>query len=408
MDKKDHHVVALDGVRGLAILLVLSYHYFVVGSLQPTGVGRAIVAVAKMGWAGVDLFFVLSGFLITRILLEARSATNYYQIFYARRVLRIFPVYYLAVVLVFWVLMPLQHHGGFFALHPVAMVGYREQLWYWANLSNLRTAFYPLLIPALSPFWSLAIEEQFYAVWPAIVRNLQTRWLLGLCVAGSATSVALRSLPWIRHWSLIYPDLIYRMTPMHADGLLWGAVAAILLPIYGQRRAVRNLVVAVLWVSFALIAILASRPAGAVMAAIGFSVIAVFAASLVWLCAAPVGSKAVRFVLSRKVLVQLGKYSYFIYVFHALTFIYVPIVGRHFLHGSTIETHHPYYVHILLACLSFVFTYAGAVLSSRFFEGPILRYKRHLPYHFAPQVTYKPASEERELSMRAAGTWGVR
>src|SRR5580698_9965638 len=96
-----HHYLALDGLRGLAIFSVLCFHMLVAESLPPRGIGKLIIPIAKMGWAGVDLFFVLSGFLITGILLRARTATNYYKVFYARRVLRIFPVYYLFVILLF-------------------------------------------------------------------------------------------------------------------------------------------------------------------------------------------------------------------------------------------------------------------------------------------------------------------
>jgi peptidoglycan/LPS O-acetylase OafA/YrhL len=396
---QEHHLLALDGVRGLAILSVLCYHYLVVGSLQPSGVGKYLLPAAKMGWAGVDLFFVLSGFLITGILLNARTATNYYKAFYGRRVLRIFPVYYLAVALVFWVVVPLQHHGGFFALHPAGNFGPREQLWYWVNLSNLRTAFYPLLIPMLSPFWSLSIEEQFYLVWPAVVRNLRLRSLMVLCLAGMVFSAVLRNLPWIQHWNSVYDNLIYRMTPLHMDGLLFGGVIAILLPSYGHSRTARNLFAALFWGSFAGLVVLARDPDGPVMPRVGLSLLALFAGSLIWLCAAPTGSKTARFIFSRKPLVHLGKLSYFIYVFHVPMFIYIPILGRHFVRGYIATGHHPYMLHILFASLSFVVTYACAALSSRFFEGPILRQKRHFKFRFAAQAGDSAHAEQRAAAM---------
>lgn len=397
---QEHHLLALDGLRGFAILSVLCYHYLVVGSLQPSGIGKYLLPAAKMGWAGVDLFFVLSGFLITGILLGARTATNYYRVFYARRVLRIFPVYYLAVALVFWVVVPLQHHGGFFALHPAGQFGPREQLWYWINLSNLRTAFYPLLIPMLSPFWSLSIEEQFYAIWPAVVRNLSLRSLLAVCLAGTVISALLRNLPWIQHWNAVYPNLIYRLTPLHMDGLLFGAVVAMLLPAYGQSRTARNLFAVLFWGALAGLVVLARHPDTPAMARIGFSLLVLFGGSLIWLCAAPTGSRMARFIFSQKPLMQLGKYSYFIYVFHVPMFIYIPILGRHFLREGATAIRHPYLFHILLASLSFAVTYAGAALSSRFFEGPILSRKRLFKFHFAPpKDTDSPPSEQAGEAM---------
>src|SRR5882757_7958733 len=109
-----HHFLALDGLRGAAILSVLCFHFFVDDGYSASGVGKFLLPLAKMGWMGVEVFFVLSGFLITGILLHARSATNYYRVFYARRALRIFPVYYLAVALIFWVVVPLGRHVEFF------------------------------------------------------------------------------------------------------------------------------------------------------------------------------------------------------------------------------------------------------------------------------------------------------
>jgi peptidoglycan/LPS O-acetylase OafA/YrhL len=401
---QEDHLVALDGLRGLAILSVLCYHLFVAETLHATGIGRFLLPMAQMGWAGVDLFFVLSGFLITGILLGARAATNYYQVFYVRRVLRIFPVYYLAVALVFWVVVPLQHHGGFFALHPAGSFGPHEQLWYWVNLSNLRTAFYPLLIPMLSPFWSLSIEEQFYIVWPAVVRNLRLRSLMVLCVSGMVLSAVLRNLPWIQHWNGIYFNLIYRLTPLHMDGLLFGGVVAMLLPRYGESRSARKLFAGLFWVSLAALVVLARNATASSMTRVGFSILPLFAGSLIWLCAAKYGSKIARLIFSARPLVRLGKYSYFIYVFHIPMFIYVPILGRHFLRGTNTASH-PYLTHILLACASFAVTYAGAALSSRFFEGPILGMKRSFKFRFATQEDTDPAhADQPAVAMAQAGT----
>jgi peptidoglycan/LPS O-acetylase OafA/YrhL len=130
--------------------------------------------------------------------------------------------------------------------------------------------------------------------------------------------------------------------------------------------------------------VLARNPDAAAMTRVGFSVLPLFGGSLIWLCAARMGSKTARTIFSRKPLVRLGKYSYFIYVFHIPTFIYIPILGRHFLRGTN-TAGHPYLFHILLASLSFLITYACAALSSRFFEGPILRQKRFFKFRFASQ-----------------------
>lgn len=104
--------------------------------------------MARFGWAGVDLFFVLSGFLITRILAESRGARNYFRVFYVRRFLRIFPLYYASLLL----------------LVVLFGVGARESAWYWLYASNVRMTLDGWPAAPISHFWSLAVEEQYYLV----------------------------------------------------------------------------------------------------------------------------------------------------------------------------------------------------------------------------------------------------
>ena len=117
----------LDGLRGLAILMVMLFHYGL--SLRSSNIPQHVVKVlSEFGWTGVDLFFVLSGFLITGILLDSQDAENYWSSFYFRRVLRIFPVYYLSVLVVFF-LFPLLV-PGFDRSSP------HERIWYFVYLPN--------------------------------------------------------------------------------------------------------------------------------------------------------------------------------------------------------------------------------------------------------------------------------
>jgi peptidoglycan/LPS O-acetylase OafA/YrhL len=137
------HVPALDGLRGCAVLMVFYFHTCSNPQLFPL----RWRLLAGMGWAGVDLFFVLSGYLITNILLHSRNSINYYSTFYARRALRILPVYYLGLVVILLV-EPIIYRHLHHSPYPFAS-SFHQQIWYWLNLSNLRSAFYPLEISQL-------------------------------------------------------------------------------------------------------------------------------------------------------------------------------------------------------------------------------------------------------------------
>jgi peptidoglycan/LPS O-acetylase OafA/YrhL len=215
------------------------------------------------------------------------------------------------------------------------------------------------------------------------------------CLVGIVVSVALRNLPWIQHWNEVYPNLIYRFTPFHVDGLLFGAVLAMMLPRYGGREGLGKPFVALFWVTAAAVAYLTWTPDPdlSLITRVGYSVFALFFGSLIWLCVAPFGSSLARRMFSSRPLVQLGKYSYFIYVFHMLFFYYVRILGAHFIHGY--NTAHPYRTRILMGCVTFVLTYLAAVISWKIFEGPILTNKRHFIYRYLHReaVGYTPAAQ---------------
>jgi peptidoglycan/LPS O-acetylase OafA/YrhL len=177
-------VPELDGLRGVAILLVIASHYL-----------GEHWRVASLGWTGVSLFFVLSGFLITGILLDAKDKPHYFRNFYARRTLRIFPLYYLVLFLMFVVapLFPALDSEGF---RSVA----QHQAWLWTYTMNIHTSFFANIgenpfagdwVQVLH-FWSLSVEEQFYLVWPLVVLLTSRRQLIGICVACFFGACALR------------------------------------------------------------------------------------------------------------------------------------------------------------------------------------------------------------------------
>ena len=210
------HLPSLDGVRGLAIMLVLMHNFLILG--KPSGLFAQYVGyVMNVGWIGVRLFFVLSGFLITRILLETQDAPNYYSAFFARRVLRIFPLYYAALFLVFFI------WPAFGSAPPV--LAQDHSVWLWLYVSNWTM---PLGLGggSMPHFWSLAVEEQFYLIWPFLVHRRSARQVLLLCLVLALIGLGLRTALLAQ---AVSPELIYTITPSQFDSLaLGGALAAVL------------------------------------------------------------------------------------------------------------------------------------------------------------------------------------
>lgn len=218
-------VPVLDGIRGIAVLLVLVFHFWEFGTTTGTSLWeRAYAGAAGMGWAGVDLFFVLSGFLITGILYDSRGSRHYYQVFYGRRTVRIFPLYYASLALFFWIipfLLVRMHHTDLAEAH----LGPHAKLFSWTYLVNWyegAKGFNVLSLP-LQPFWSLAIEEQFYLAWPFLVLTLGRRRLMGLCLGLMAFGFAARAACYGMH----LPYAAYMWTLCRADSLAVGALVAL-------------------------------------------------------------------------------------------------------------------------------------------------------------------------------------
>lgn len=211
----------LDGVRGLAVLMTVAMHWQ--AAIRPgTGFDRVVVHVAAFGWLGVEIFFVLSGYLITGILMRARAERprfrSYLGRFMWRRALRIMPLYYAGVAVFFFVLPAV-----FTIRDPAYWAAHESQAWYWLFGVNWKMAIdgaasAPFLT---SHFWSVAVEEQFYLVWPLLVWWTDSRRLPWLAVALWIGSIVAR-VPFAP--SAAYPW--HAVTPLHLDGLMAGALLA--------------------------------------------------------------------------------------------------------------------------------------------------------------------------------------
>ncbi|MBW3628217.1 MAG: acyltransferase [Gemmatimonadetes bacterium] len=372
------HLPALDGLRGIAILCVLAMHFAIATPL--TAGDRVVYALARNGWIGVDLFFVLSGFLITGILLDSRGKPGAVRSFYARRVLRIFPLYYGMLISLFVLDRWLSGAGPW--LEKVQA----DQIWHWLYVTNFLAARNGWAnIPGIGHLWSLAIEEQFYLVWPFAVLFLARQRLLPLCVAMLGVSFATRMI-------LVYagasPVAIYALTFTRWDGLAVGAIVAI---VARQRGGLEKLgrwsAPALVLGALACVGFLSAAPYrshyGVATQTTGYAVLALtFGALLVQVILAPAESRLTRSLADAR-LRFFGRYSYGIYVLHGPLLGWLAAIGFSpallpRVWGSALPGQ------ALYAAVALLTVTAAALLSWTFVEKPFLRLKRHFPSAATP------------------------
>ena len=171
--KKLENIKNLDGIRALAVLMVCFAHFFQVNEnylyTNSKYLGILLFKFSQIGLNGVNLFFILSGFLITRILLNSKDSKNYFKTFYLRRLIRIFPLYYFALILSFLIL------PNFIDIDEPGRNIISNQIWLWSYTSNLSSIFFfsewdlSLNFPSFGHFWSLCVEEHFYIFWPFLI-----------------------------------------------------------------------------------------------------------------------------------------------------------------------------------------------------------------------------------------------
>lgn len=291
------YIPELQGLRGIAVLAVVLYHS------HPRLEGTWAYPASLWGWAGVNLFFVLSGFLITSILLEAREKPHYYRNFYGRRALRIWPVY----VLVLLICYPL--YADWFVGMP-AMQAIRSAPW-WAYLLFLQNLFHINLPAAIGPTWSLAIEEQYYFLWAPIVRVLRAPWMLACVLAAALIGSPLFRLS---HHAWITPT----HTLTHLDGIAMGSLLALgLYTLSFSRRT---------WLIMALCGMTCGFvTAGTIAGGTAFldSALTFGFGGTVLMCLASTGSRTpLHAMLRRGPLPYWGRISYGMYMTHIMVFIY--------------------------------------------------------------------------------------
>ncbi len=309
------HIPALDGLRGIAVIGVMFFH-FAMSPAPKTAAVNLFVLVTRFGWIGVDLFFVLSGFLITGILIDARESKHYFRNFYARRTLRIFPLYY-GVLAIFFVLAP---HLSWYSSQGVAEAT-RYQAWYWLYASNFLIAFKEdWIFEQFTHFWSLSVEEHFYLIWPAIVYFVAPRKLSWVCVGFIIGALVLREIFEQMEFSTFYAHLL---TPSRVDSLAMGALIAVaarkgggLTSLIKPARIILFLCAIVIGVIY--LCVHDFNPSRQIVRTAGFTTLAIFfGAALILSVTARPGSLTGK-ILGGRFLRFFGKYSYALYIFHVL------------------------------------------------------------------------------------------
>lgn len=351
----------------------MGHHFSVVRSDAPFD--AQVLSLLHTGWVGVDLFFVLSGFLITGILLDARDSERYFVSFYTRRTLRIFPLYYLMVFLSYHVL---PHFPEWYR----RLVGIGEippESYFWLFISNFVFAERDQLQHGvLAVAWSLAIEEQFYLLWAAVVWLCPPRWIGPVCVLILVAAPALRAVATALGTS---PIQIYVQTPYRMDALAAGAWLAwasrqpvpVSLGRLGPWAVLAGLVGLVLWDPRD------NRWDSWAEQSLGYSFLVLVASGLLMSIHARPRTSWWPRVFSAGWLRSVGRYSYCLYLIHLPVMwtikdlVFDPTLAPRPL-GSALPAQALFWIVV------FIPAFAIAWLSWRYLEQPILRLKRFFPY----------------------------
>ncbi len=385
-----NHYPGLDGLRAIAVFMVFCQHY-----------ASQYAFIFGWGWAGVDVFFVLSGFLITGILYDSQNQPFRYRDFYIRRTLRIFPLYYavwliilLAAPLVHWqwnwrwMLWPayLGNYARFFFLHQAGnpyrfdrlTCGPLVQQWFGSPMHLY-----------IGHFWSLCVEEQFYLVWPLVVYSVRKReTLMKICVG------VIIAAPLVRWWlttllssQMLSMELLYRSMPTRIDALLLGGLVALCMRgpqkdwLHRWKQAILGTSAALLVVVYLLAVKVWKLPyegsATNWVGIYGFTLIDLFASALILETIHPGGWWSR--MLSLRGLRNFGVISYGFYVYHDLLHdLYSYMANRFF---------HPYAASMTIL-IAFFASWLISWLSYRILEFPMLALKQRFTHqvHKAPQA----------------------
>lgn len=345
------HVKQLDAIRGWAIFLVLLLHFYA-DQVRILGIGRM----------GVDLFFVLSGFLITGILLDTKDKPGYFRNFYVKRILRIFPVYFFVLALILYVIPVI-----FINAVPSIQYYLQHQAWFWLYAQNWLFSIdgYPTDW-VLMHTWSLCIEEQFYMFFPLLVYKFNTKNIIRILIFFIIGANVLRLI----HIEGINSNYKYVNTFARLDTISVGALIAVL--IRTNREILEKYTSYVMIFALVALAVMIGYNKGGSFQDFysSFTFFALFfGAVVVWSMSANI-PRIFKPAVNSKLMIFLGKYSYGIYLYHAaIHFMFTKTLLDHFQAVNTPAV-------LLVKTGILLFSIGISVLSFHLLELPFLRLKK--------------------------------
>ena len=297
----------LDGLRGIAALMVVLFHFFTYDNSSYLTNLNEFQKFTEFGQHGVSLFFVLSGFVISRILIQTRGSKNYFKRFYKRRILRIFPLYYLFLIIYYY--LPYVYNDS--------IIGFKLQLPFYFYLQNLTNL---LNIEASGPghFWTLAVEEHFYMLWPLVIFIVNPKNLGKVILISFILIFALKYLMIGEGFS------INKFTFTRIDQIMLGSYLAIfeLNGFFKKKNALKIMImIGVSVIPIGVLVYFFSEQIYYLKEMMKYPILGIFFFSLIGVLMILSEDNIFNKILSSRILQYLGRLSYGIYVWHILILV---------------------------------------------------------------------------------------
>ena len=351
----EKHISALDGLRGMAILLVVAFHYFYYA-----------VPVFAVGWVGVDLFFVLSGYLITKRLIENKDRKDRYKLFYTNRALRIMPLYYLVLILfyssIYFLVEPQNFHRFDFYLN--------NKVDFFLFLQNGVFVKSMPLEPHLGHLWSLAIEEQFYLAWPLILYTFyKKKHFINILWLSIIAVLILRNILYFTDH--LHKNTYYKHTFCRIDSIIIGALTYFLLLKPTNAKLLKWVgIIALLFVCTGLFVLQNAAPSSPFSTTVGYTAYAFLFASVLGHVISYPNSKIARF-FKLSFLRFTGKISYGFYVIHVLVGVTLAVKIK-----NALQPAFPNWAKDISWIICFAVSYLLSIVSYYYFESFFLKFKK--------------------------------